>query len=103
MNIYRLLNHPIEGPWIDISVMIVVLLLSVFIGLYAASRVSSSLHAPLMSLTNALSSVIIVVAFMGAIDSISIATIFLLGINIFGGFLITYRMLSMFFGKGKKK
>ena len=69
-----------------------------------------SLHSPLMSVTNAISSVIIVGAILaaGSID-LSIAKIFgliavvLASINIFGGFIVTYRMLSMFKSKTTKK
>ena len=83
-----------------------VLLLSIFLGLELISKVPSTLHTPLMSVTNAISSVIIVGAIIAALagDSFNIfdtANIFgflaiiLAAVNIFGGFLVTQRMLAM--------
>ncbi len=92
---------------------ILIFALSVFLGYYIVSRVSSSLHAPLMSLTNAISSIILVVALVGMASVmqekiqapfslfLGAATLCILGINIFGGFMITHRMLAMFFNKPK--
>jgi NAD(P) transhydrogenase subunit alpha len=89
-----------------------IFVLSIFIGYYVVWSVTPSLHTPLMSVTNAISSVIIVGAIIaglsgdiqGAINSSSIfgfMAIFLAAINIFGGFLVTQRMLQMY--KKKKK
>ena len=80
-----------------------VFILACIIGYYVVWSVTPSLHSPLMSVTNAISSVIIVGAILaaGSID-LSIAKIFgliavvLASVNIFGGFIVTYRMLSMF-------
>ena len=89
-----------------------IFLLSIFIGYYVVWSVTPSLHTPLMSVTNAISSVIIVGAIMAA-SSLSLNNIFelsnmfgfiailLAAINIFGGFLVTQRMLQMY--KKKKK
>ena len=85
-----------------------VFILACIIGYYVVWSVTPSLHSPLMSVTNAISSVIIVGAILaaGSID-ISIAKIFgliavvLASVNIFGGFIVTYRMLSMFKKKTK--
>ena len=87
-----------------------VFILACIIGYYVVWSVTPSLHSPLMSVTNAISSVIIVGAILsaGSID-LSIAKIFgliavvLASINIFGGFIVTYRMLSMFKSKTTKK
>ena len=87
-----------------------VFILACIIGYYVVWSVTPSLHSPLMSVTNAISSVIIVGAILaaGSID-LSIAKIFgliavvLASINIFGGFIVTYRMLSMFKSKKTKK
>jgi len=86
-----------------------VFILAVFVGYYVVWRVTPALHSPLMAVTNAISSVIIVGALLVAgSDEINIAKFFgffavlLASINIFGGFVVTQRMLSMF-KKNKKK
>ena len=89
-----------------------IFVLSIFIGYYVVWSVTPSLHTPLMSVTNAISSVIIVGAIVAASSLTShtdfnisnifgFAAIILAGINIFGGFLVTQRMLQMY--KKKKK
>jgi NAD(P) transhydrogenase subunit alpha len=77
--------------------------LAVFVGYYVVWRVTPALHSPLMSVTNAVSSVIIVGALIAAgPHGISFAKIMgflavtLAAINIFGGFIVTQRMLQMF-------
>ena len=89
-----------------------IFILSIFIGYYVVWSVTPSLHTPLMSVTNAISSVIIVGAIIAALANASgkifetanifgyLATI-LAAVNIFGGFLVTQRMLAMY--KKKKK
>ena len=89
-----------------------IFILSIFIGYYVVWSVTPSLHTPLMSVTNAISSVIIVGAIIAALARSSesvfdISNIFgflaiiLAAVNIFGGFLVTQRMLQMY--KKKKK
>ena len=89
-----------------------IFILSIFVGYYVVWSVTPSLHTPLMSVTNAISSVIIVGAIIAALASTSENTfssssifgylaILLAAINIFGGFLVTQRMLQMY--KKKKK
>ena len=80
-----------------------IFILSIFIGYYVVWSVTPSLHTPLMSVTNAISSVIIVGALLaaGPIDStiskyFGLAAVGLAAVNIFGGFVVTNRMLSMF-------
>ncbi len=85
-----------------------ILILAGFVGYYVVWRVTPALHAPLMAMTNAISSVIIVGGLLAAgLSGMGMSTIFgffavlLASINIFGGFMVTHRMLSMFKGKGK--
>ena len=77
--------------------------LAVFVGYYVVWRVTPALHSPLMSVTNAVSSVIIVGALIAAgPHGVSFAKIMgflavtLAAVNIFGGFIVTQRMLQMF-------
>lgn len=80
----------------------IVFVLAVFVGFQVIWNVSHSLHTPLMAITNAISSIIILGALMqigsGSFIVIILAAlaIFMAGINIFGGFLVTRRMLAMF-------
>ena len=74
-----------------------------FVGYYVVWRVTPALHSPLMSVTNAVSSVIIVGALIAAGPlGLSLAKIMgfvavtLAAVNIFGGFIVTHRMLQMF-------
>jgi NAD(P) transhydrogenase subunit alpha len=89
-----------------------IFVLAIFVGYYVVWNVTPALHTPLMSVTNAISSVIVVGALRaagtGAIASgSSSAMIFgflalvLASVNIFGGFLVTQRMLGMYKKKGK--
>ncbi|SHL74111.1 NAD(P) transhydrogenase subunit alpha [Roseovarius pacificus] len=80
----------------------IVFVLAVFVGFQVIWNVSHSLHTPLMAITNAISSIIILGALMqigsGSFLVILLAalSVFMAGINIFGGFLVTRRMLAMF-------
>ena len=80
----------------------IVFVLSVFVGFQVIWNVSHSLHTPLMAVTNAISSIIILGALMqiGSGSSLVVIlaalSVFMAGINIFGGFLVTRRMLAMF-------
>ena len=91
-----------------------IFILSIFVGYYVVWSVTPSLHTPLMSVTNAISSVIIVGAIIAALASSSndifemsnifgFLAIILAAINIFGGFLVTQRMLQMYKKKKKDK
>tara|TARA_B100000676_G_C17920207_1_gene755045 strand:- start:228 stop:536 length:309 start_codon:yes stop_codon:yes gene_type:complete len=91
-----------------------IFILSIFVGYYVVWSVTPSLHTPLMSVTNAISSVIIVgaiiAALAGSMDNIfeksnifGFFAIILASINIFGGFLVTQRMLQMYKKKKNKK
>ena len=80
----------------------IVFVLAVFVGFQVIWNVAHSLHTPLMAVTNAISSIIILGALMqigsGSFLVILLAalSVFMAGINIFGGFLVTRRMLAMF-------
>ena len=90
-----------------------IFILSIFVGYYVVWSVTPSLHTPLMSVTNAISAVIIVGAIiaMGTESSgtagtiskvVSFFALIFASINIFGGFLVTQRMLEMYKKKVKK-
>ncbi len=80
----------------------IVFVLSVFVGFQVIWNVSHSLHTPLMAVTNAISSIIILGALMQIgsgswlVILLAAVSVFMAGINIFGGFLVTRRMLAMF-------
>ncbi|MBU3032494.1 Re/Si-specific NAD(P)(+) transhydrogenase subunit alpha, partial [Tritonibacter mobilis] len=80
----------------------IVFVLSVFVGFQVIWNVSHSLHTPLMAVTNAISSIIILGALMQIgsgswlVIFLAALSVFMAGINIFGGFLVTRRMLAMF-------
>ena len=91
-----------------------IFVLSILVGYYVVWSVTPSLHTPLMSVTNAISSVIIVGAIVAAASLSSEASfelsnilgfiaIMLAAINIFGGFLVTQRMLQMYKKKKREK
>ena len=91
-----------------------IFILSIFVGYYVVWSVTPSLHTPLMLVTNAISSVIIVGAIIAALASSSdnifemsnifgFLAIILAAINIFGGFLVTQRMLQMYKKKKNNK
>ena len=84
-------------------VNLVVFVLAVFVGYHVIWKVTPALHTPLMSLTNAISSVIIVGAILAAapleIDvgsALGVIAVALVSVNVAGGFLVTQRMLEMF-------
>jgi NAD(P) transhydrogenase subunit alpha len=88
--------------------LLAVFLMACFVGYYVVWNVTPALHSPLMGVTNAISSVIVV----GAMLATGLATshwamtfgfiaVLLASVNIFGGFMVTHRMLSMFKKKVK--
>tara|TARA_B100000029_G_scaffold487096_1_gene542204 strand:- start:1091 stop:1405 length:315 start_codon:yes stop_codon:yes gene_type:complete len=86
-----------------------VFFLACIIGYYVVWSVTPALHSPLMGVTNAISSVIIVGAILAAgpigYDAsklFGLIAVALASVNIFGGFIVTYRMLSMFKKKPNK-
>lgn len=94
--------------------LVSILVLAVFVGYYVVWSVTPALHTPLMSVTNAISSVIIVGALIALGKSglahteagdlsrlLGFGAVILAAINIFGGFLVTQRMLAMYRKKDK--
>jgi NAD(P) transhydrogenase subunit alpha len=86
-----------------------IFVLAIFVGYYVVWSVTPALHTPLMSVTNAISSVIVVGALIAAGPTgfelskiFGLIAIALAAVNIFGGFLVTQRMLAMYKKKVKK-
>ncbi len=91
-----------------------IFVLAVFVGYYVVWSVTPALHTPLMSVTNAISSVIVVGALLavvvdamtsassGVSKGLGFVALVLASVNIFGGFLVTQRMLAMYRKKEKK-
>lgn len=85
-----------------------IFVLAIFVGYYVVWSVTPALHTPLMAVTNAISSVIIVGALLavgisasGAAMGFGFVAVILASVNIFGGFLVTQRMLAMYKKKEK--
>ena len=101
MSAQNTLNAPdAHMPFIS---LLTIFALACFVGYYVVWRVTPALHSPLMAVTNAVSSVIIVGALLAAgLKGLGAAQLFgaiavaLAAVNIFGGFIVTHRMLSMF-------
>lgn len=89
-----------------------VFVLSCFIGYHVIWGVTPALHTPLMAVTNAISAIVVIGAILVAgtevashsfvIEGVGFVAVFLASINIFGGFVVTNRMLSMFKKKDEK-
>ena len=93
-------NAPPAAPFVYLFSIFV---LAIFVGYYVVWNVTPALHSPLMAVTNAISSVIIVGAMLatglhGSVTAhvFGFLAVILVSINIFGGFVVTNRMLSMF-------
>ena len=91
-----------------VVVNLTVFVLAVFVGYHVVWNVTPALHTPLMAVTNAISGIIIVGAMLAAGPlTIDVGTVMgliavaLAAVNVFGGFLVTQRMLEMFKKKGK--
>lgn len=92
-----------QGGGSALVVGLTVFVLAVFVGYHVVWRVTPALHSPLMAVTNAISSVIIVGALIAAgpaefgfSEVMGVLAVTLASVNIFGGFIVTQRMLSMF-------
>ncbi len=104
-----MIAHGATGGMVDPFVFrLAIFVLAIFVGYYVVWSVTPALHTPLMAVTNAISSVIVVGALLSVGMSLSgTATIFgfialvLASVNIFGGFLVTQRMLAMYKKKDK--
>ncbi|SON57212.1 NAD(P) transhydrogenase subunit alpha [Hartmannibacter diazotrophicus] len=105
--------HSMSGGAIDPFVFrLSIFVLAIFVGYYVVWSVTPALHTPLMSVTNAISSVIIVGALLavgvdlstsasaGMARGFGFVAVILAAVNIFGGFLVTSRMLAMYKKKG---
>ena len=105
--------HAATGGAIDPFVFrLAIFVLAVFVGYYVVWSVTPALHTPLMSVTNAISSVIVVGALLAvSVDLVGgsgpvwarilgFVALTLVSVNIFGGFLVTQRMLAMYRRKG---
>lgn len=82
---------------------ITIFVLACFVGYYVVWKVTPALHTPLMSVTNAISGIIVVGAIIalgpkgfGFSQFVGFIAVIIAAINIFGGFIVTYRMLEMF-------
>ena len=103
------LAHGATGGAVDPFVFrLAIFVLAIFVGYYVVWSVTPALHTPLMAVTNAISSVIVVGALLSVGLSLSgTATVFgfialvLASVNIFGGFLVTQRMLAIYKKKEK--
>jgi NAD(P) transhydrogenase subunit alpha len=91
-----------------VVVNLTVFVLAIFVGYHVVWNVTPALHTPLMAVTNAVSGIIIVGAMLAASpEKMDVGTVMglvavaLAAVNVFGGFLVTQRMLDMFKKKGK--
>ncbi len=107
----RILNEKMQGgiPTVDFISILSIFVLACFVGYYVVWSVTPALHTPLMAVTNAISSVIIVGALIASAGAgvaiakwLGLAAIVLASINIFGGFAVTERMLAMYKKKERK-
>jgi NAD(P) transhydrogenase subunit alpha len=101
--------HAATGGAIDPFIFrFAIFVLAIFVGYYVVWSVTPALHTPLMSVTNAISSVIVVGALLavgisasGLASGFGFVALMLASVNIFGGFLVTQRMLAMYKKKEK--
>ncbi|NKE45827.1 NAD(P) transhydrogenase subunit alpha [Roseomonas frigidaquae] len=98
---------PIAAAAEPFLLLLTIFLMACFVGYYVVWNVTPALHSPLMGVTNAISSVIVVGAILatGLADSwaakaFGFIAVTLASVNIFGGFMVTRRMLAMFKKKG---
>ena len=88
---------------------LIIFVLAIYVGYHVVWTVTPALHTPLMAVTNAISAIVIVGAMLAAALTtgtfgkvMGVAAVALAAVNIFGGFLVTRRMLEMFRKKEKK-
>ena len=91
----EVINHTITN--------LIIFVLAIYVGYHVVWTVTTALHTPLMAVTNALSAVVVVGAMLAAALTVTplakfmgVAAVALAAVNIFGGFLVTRRMLEMF-------
>ena len=92
-----------------IVINLIIFVLAIYVGYHVVWNVTPALHTPLMAVTNAISAIIIVGAMLAAAltettlgKTMGVLAVALAAVNIFGGFLVTKRMLEMFKKKEKK-
>ena len=88
---------------------VIIFVLAIYVGYHVVWNVTPALHTPLMAVTNAISAIIIVGAMLaagltegGLASGMGVFAVALAAVNVFGGFLVTRRMLEMFKKKDKK-
>ena len=88
---------------------LIIFVLAIYVGYHVVWNVTPALHTPLMAVTNAISAIVIVCAMMAAAltettlgMTMGVLAVALAAVNVFGGFLVTRRMLEMFRKKEKK-
>ena len=88
---------------------LIILVLAIYVGYHVVWNVTPALHTPLMAVTNAVSAIVIVGAMLAAgltegalAKTMGVAAVALAAVNVFGGFLVTRRMLEMFKKKERK-
>ncbi len=93
----------------EIWMLLTILVLACFIGYFVVWGVTPALHSPLMSVSNAISGIVVIGALVtaGVADAsiakfLGLIAVFLASVNIFGGFAVSHRMLLMFKKKEKK-
>ena len=98
----ELVNHTILN--------LIILVLAIYVGYHVVWNVTPALHTPLMAVTNAVSAIVIVGAMLAASltetglgRSMGLLAVILASVNVFGGFLVTRRMLEMFRKKEPKR
>jgi NAD(P) transhydrogenase subunit alpha len=99
----------LKGGVVDFISILSIFVLACFVGYYVVWSVTPALHTPLMSVTNAISSVIVVGALIAAAAAgsasskwLGLVAVALASVNIFGGFAVTQRMLAMYKKKERK-
>ena len=107
LQLAEMAQHSAASPFL---LGLTVFALACFVGYYVVWRVTPALHSPLMAVTNAVSSVIIVGAVLaaglatdGTARMMGLLAVVLASVNIFGGFIVTQRMLEMFKKKASSK
>ena len=94
------MEHEIVSPTV---INLIIFVLAIYVGYHVVWNVTPALHTPLMAVTNAISAIIIVGAMLAAALTettlgklMGVAAVALAAVNVFGGFLVTRRMLEMF-------
>ena len=92
-----------------VIINLIIFVLAIYVGYHVVWNVTPALHTPLMAVTNAVSAIVIVGAMLAAgltegalAKTMGVAAVALAAVNVFGGFLVTRRMLEMFKKKERK-